>query len=363
MVSIIIPVYNGEKYIEEALNSVFNQTYTDYEIIVVDDGSTDNTVEIVKKYKNVRYVYQKNAGPAAARNKGIRMSKGEIISLLDSDDLYTKDKLEKQVDFLEKNKEIDICFSKYKNFYDDINKINDNQRKVFERNIDHFLPSACIRREVFERCGYFDHELRSGDDTEWINRMMMFEKEKTTILNEIGYLRRIHGESITTNLNLAVSTAKSMAAKSVLNSFKIKKGMKLAIIYINNEENKDIEKIVDSLMELNWIGDKRVYITYDEYNNQYQQVLDDNNVVSCCSENISDLIENIDADYLLLIKSTDYINDDFYKNIYKEIKTADNSIVYYKDNYLLNSKAISKLIVVDNADDLIRKCSDLYGSR
>ncbi|MDE5121033.1 MAG: glycosyltransferase family 2 protein, partial [Trichodesmium sp. St19_bin1] len=88
-VSIIIPVYNCELYITQGIESVLNQTYTDYEIIVIDDGSTDNTHQVLQPYmKKIRYFFHENKGLSATRNQGIKMAKGELIALLDADDLF-----------------------------------------------------------------------------------------------------------------------------------------------------------------------------------------------------------------------------------------------------------------------------------
>ena len=97
-VSVIIPVYNCELYIAQAIESVLNQTYTDYEIIVINDGSTDNTYQVLQPYmKKIRYFSQKNKGLSATRNQGIKMAKGKLISLLDADDLFLYYKLQEQV--------------------------------------------------------------------------------------------------------------------------------------------------------------------------------------------------------------------------------------------------------------------------
>ena len=80
MVSVVIPVFNGEKYIAEAINSVLKQTYSDIEVIVVDDGSVDKTPDVVKSFKKVNYIYQNNAGPSSARNTGMAASHGEYIA-------------------------------------------------------------------------------------------------------------------------------------------------------------------------------------------------------------------------------------------------------------------------------------------
>lgn len=110
MVSVIIAVYNGEMYIRQAVESILNQTYKDIELIVVDDGSTDNTKNILSSYLNIKYIYQDNKGEGAARNLGVSQANGEYIAFLDADDLYKIDKIEKQVNVLKTNKEIDVVY-------------------------------------------------------------------------------------------------------------------------------------------------------------------------------------------------------------------------------------------------------------
>src|SRR5690606_34102704 len=98
LVSIVIPVYNAEKYLEQTLASIYAQTYPHTEIIAVDDGSSDRSVEILRQHApRVRLVTQANAGAAAARNRGVREARGKWIAFLDADDLWTPDKLEKQL--------------------------------------------------------------------------------------------------------------------------------------------------------------------------------------------------------------------------------------------------------------------------
>ena len=98
LVSVIIPVYNGENYLSQAIDSVIDQTYSPIELIIVDDGSTDKSKEIASSYSQVNYVYQENQGVAIARNTGIFKSQGEYIAFLDQDDIWTANKLKLQVD-------------------------------------------------------------------------------------------------------------------------------------------------------------------------------------------------------------------------------------------------------------------------
>ncbi|MDD2495124.1 MAG: glycosyltransferase family 2 protein [Tissierellia bacterium] len=113
LVSIIVPVYNAERFINDTIKTVFNQTYKNWELIFVNDCSTDNSHKIIEKYfnynKNIKILNTKiNSGPAIARNLGIELAKGQYITFLDADDLWIKDKLKKQIEFM-KNK--DCCFS------------------------------------------------------------------------------------------------------------------------------------------------------------------------------------------------------------------------------------------------------------
>ena len=108
-VSVIIPVYQGDRFLTEAIESVLNQTYTNYEIIVVDDGSTDNSCGVLQPYREkIRYIYQENQGVAAARNRGIQMAQGELIAFLDQDDFWLPDKLTLQVACFDAQPEIGI---------------------------------------------------------------------------------------------------------------------------------------------------------------------------------------------------------------------------------------------------------------
>ena len=119
-ISIIIPTFNCGDFIYRTIESVFAQTYKNYEIIIVDDGSTDSTKDkidlISKKGIPINYIYQANAGPAAARNTGIRNAAGEYITFLDADDFWIPEKLELQVDVLERESDIGLVYGDVKNY-------------------------------------------------------------------------------------------------------------------------------------------------------------------------------------------------------------------------------------------------------
>ena len=138
-VSVIMPVYNNEKYIRDTLDSVKNQTFTDFEVLCIDDGSTDNSPSIIKEYaeKDVRfhYIHQENSGAGPARNNGLRKAKGEYISFLDGDDLYYPDFLKKMVASLEKT-QADVCVCEREDFNTNTNQVINPKLKFqrFEEN-------------------------------------------------------------------------------------------------------------------------------------------------------------------------------------------------------------------------------------
>ena len=134
LISIITPIYNCEKYVEQTIKSVQNQTYTNYELIIVDDGSTDNSANIIKNImKNdnkIIYIKQKNSGVVVARNTAIENAKGRFIAFLDSDDLWYREKLEKQIKFM-KEKDIAFSYTSYETI-DENNKIIKAKQNIME---------------------------------------------------------------------------------------------------------------------------------------------------------------------------------------------------------------------------------------
>lgn len=180
-VSIIIPAYNYAHYLPYAIDSALNQTYFPIEVIVVDDGSTDNTAEIVASYGNkVKYVYQKNAGLSAARNTGIREAKYDYLVFLDADDTLEPTMVEsamKQFAGLPSDFGIVACLSKYIDsegnlikqtdfYYHPCGEITVQDILLMTR----FAPSSVVvKKSAFETCGYFDTSLRSSEDRDmWI---------------------------------------------------------------------------------------------------------------------------------------------------------------------------------------------------
>lgn len=186
MISVIIPTYNCDKYICEAIDSVLRQTYSDYEIIVIDDGSTDTTRTIIKnKYSSIRYYYVKNSGVSAARNFGISMAQGELIAFLDADDMWLPEKLEKQAALFNKDEELGLVFTENIFFNEQgvseftANKLTRLMHGDIVRNI--FLNSyvvtstVMVRKSVFDHIGRFEEDLLvAEDDNMWMRIGMKY---------------------------------------------------------------------------------------------------------------------------------------------------------------------------------------------
>ena len=186
LVSVVIPLYNAEKYIEETIQSILDQTYKEIEIVIVDDGSTDQSPAIVKelgeKYPGkVRYVHQSNQGVSVARNTGIENATGEYIAFLDSDDLWHPTKLEKQVKSMHTN-EMNACYCGYMNFYEETSeKVKHVTNFVKGDMAKAYLTHQVVAQTstwIFKRSIVMDHHIRFtpgcswGEDLEFLFKLM-----------------------------------------------------------------------------------------------------------------------------------------------------------------------------------------------
>ena len=206
LVSIIIPTYNAEKYIKTAINSALRQTYQNIEIIVIDDGSIDRTKNIVQSIQDPRlnYFYQKNQGQSAARNTGIKIAKGEYIALLDADDLFLPEKIEKQVNFLETHLDCGVCYCKIYNFFDDCpdklfyNPVPNYSGFIFDKLLKHSVVNplaAVLRKEVLEKYGGFKDDWRRCDE-QYLWLKLAFSKVKFCYLDEVLAYYRVNQNSL-----------------------------------------------------------------------------------------------------------------------------------------------------------------------
>lgn len=214
LISVLIPTYNYGKFIGKCIDSVLKQTYKNIEIIVVDDGSTDNTKDVVSKFPKVKYYWQDNKGVSVARNKLLKAAKGEYIAFIDADDYWAETKLEKQLEYLKEHTDKDMVFSICRNFFEN-EKIEKNRKAqlIAERDFLAGIPSALIKKEIFAKYGYFKENMKYAEDSEWLMRIRL-SGVKSGRIDEVLYYRRIHGDNITITQNpMNNETHKMLVAK------------------------------------------------------------------------------------------------------------------------------------------------------
>lgn len=197
-VSVIITACNSEKFIDDAIKSVLSQTIKDFNLIIIDDGSTDATGEIIRKYDNqLEYLYHENKGSAYTYNVGLKKATGEYVAFLDADDIWLNDRLEKHLKFFEKNSSIEFSYGMQKYFTSE----NENFPSVIpeplrtDPHIGFTLSTLMLKKEVINHVGLFDEQLGSSADFDWYSRAKNL-KTKIEFLNELVTLRRIHDSNL-----------------------------------------------------------------------------------------------------------------------------------------------------------------------
>lgn len=187
LVSVVIATYNMGKFLSESINSVLNQTYANIEVIVVDDGSTDGTNEVMKPYlgdSRIKYIIQDNTGQASAKNRGIRESQGEFVAFLDADDMWVPEKLALQIPVFAKSQNVGVVYARV-SYIDEMGstiRIADNElfrgrvsSDLFIRNFIGFGTSV-VKRECLTRLGGFKEHIRMGIDYElWLRLSTQYE--------------------------------------------------------------------------------------------------------------------------------------------------------------------------------------------
>lgn len=203
--SVVMAVYNSGKYLRESIESVLLQTYSHFELILVNDGSTDESEGIIQEYieKDKRIVYLKNdinLGQSETRNKAIRSAKGDYIAIVDSDDVCLADRFEKQVCFLRENPNVDVLGSSYCLFFNgredkcetivsaDVNDLRNGTPPVHN-------PTCMIKRKTFLKHGYYDSKYDNAEDYElwlrWFSQNVRFEN-----MPDVLYKKRTHPGSV-----------------------------------------------------------------------------------------------------------------------------------------------------------------------
>ncbi len=205
-VSVIIPVYNGEKYIAECIKSIYEQTYKKFEIIIIDDGSTDNSIEVIENIKNeeVRIISQKNGDVSKARNEGIKNASGDLIAFLDQDDKWLPEKLQKCVKIFNELEKVDLVFHDIIKLFSSgkTHRAKDkhnialslNNENIFQKLVvkNVLMPSAVmVRKESILKAGLFDTSFKTCGDYEMWLRMALLKME-FKYLPEALTIYRIH---------------------------------------------------------------------------------------------------------------------------------------------------------------------------
>ena len=204
LISCIVPVFNGERYLREALDSILAQTYRPLEVVVVDDGSTDGTAAVVASYgEQIRYLSQPNAGPAAARNLGLQAAIGEFIAFLDADDLWHPEKLARQMARFAARPKLALCVTHARNFW--IPELSEEAARYrghprLAEALPGYLTSTLLaRRTLFDTPGQFNAALRLGEDTDWFLRAA----ERGVVMelvSEVLVYRRLHQTTLSWRL-------------------------------------------------------------------------------------------------------------------------------------------------------------------
>ncbi|MGE4559136.1 MAG: glycosyltransferase family 2 protein [Desulfobulbus sp.] len=229
LVSVVIPSYNYGKFLKQAFDSVVNQTYANLEIIIVDDGSSDDTQEIVRplveSFNNLRYIrHEANKGLPATRNTGINASNGEYIAILDADDEWLPEKIQKQVEFLNANPDIGMVSCGYL-LKDTVKGIereylpadygghDDFLENLLVRNVFSGGSGALIRKECFMEAGLFDTSLRYCEDWDmWLRIARYF---KISSLSEPLYVLYEHGYNMSHKIELMKDYRKKVISKNL----------------------------------------------------------------------------------------------------------------------------------------------------
>ncbi|RJP28761.1 MAG: glycosyltransferase [Candidatus Omnitrophota bacterium] len=226
-ISVIIPTYNRANYISVAIHSVLNQTYHNWEIIVIDDGSNDSTKEVIRPYlDNISYFYQNNQGEASARNIGINRSKGEFIAFLDSDDLWLPDKLKIQISRLESNDQLSLTYCRAK-MIDSHGIFMGYKPTTPALSTRDFLYGArlpmtvLVKRKVFDEVGLFDTNIKVGVDTDLWLRLSM--DHKIDYLDEPLAVIRAHNDNISIDKKSmylgSINTLNKLISNKIVNNF------------------------------------------------------------------------------------------------------------------------------------------------
>jgi len=224
LISCIIPVFNGDRYLAEAIDSILRQTYSPVEIIIADDGSTDDTRELTTAFgARIHYMHQQHSGAPSARNLGLSGTNGEFVAFLDADDLWLPEKLERQMKRFMARPELGYCVTHIQNFW--APEMEEERKRFTSHRISGPLPgyvtqTMLARRSAFETVGEFNTAVRYGDGTEWFLRAAECGVAME-ILPDVLVRRRLHDR----NLSRAIVASRDDYLKVVKSSLDRRRGL------------------------------------------------------------------------------------------------------------------------------------------
>lgn len=277
MFSVVIPLYNKEKSIINTIQSVLNQTFQDFEIVVINDGSTDKSAEIVEHIKDfrIRLVHQENQGVSAARNRGIKEAKYDWVTFLDGDDWWSDDFLTVLNDLQIKYPDAGIWAGQYVQVYDKQKEIIVDRFPPIKEGyfqLYDFLYAVCsssilLKKNIFKECGYFNTKLTHGEDTDMWIRIGM--KYKMCYTNKVISYYNIGGNPLTKSTG-KIPNFENHLLSNIDNYIGIdiewdkiivkKKADYLLIYYLEYPNNRKIKEMIDTLPDYIYDNRKRYKI-------------------------------------------------------------------------------------------------------
>jgi glycosyltransferase involved in cell wall biosynthesis len=200
LISVVIPVYNCERYLAEAIKSVLAQTHPPEDIVVIDDGSTDSSAQIVARFSpKVQYHWQPNGGVGAARNRGVELARGNFLAFLDADDLWVEDKLARQISAFANEPTLEAVFGQVQQFHSPELGETFKERVTIPIDISRgqHAGAMLITRAAFLRVGWFRTDIQLGEFVDWYARVIELGL-KRIMLPEVVMKRRIHETNLGT---------------------------------------------------------------------------------------------------------------------------------------------------------------------
>lgn len=336
MVSVVMPVYNAEKYLKEAIDSILNQTFTDFEFLIFNDGSKDCSSKIIKSYNDKRiklFDYKENYGYVKHLNEGIRIAKGKYIARMDADDISLPERFQKQVDFLEKNGDIGLCGTWYKILNTDKEyhtHTGHNKLLVhlfFNNGFGH--PTVFIRKSVLTNNNLkYEEQFMPAEDYKLWTKIVNFTK--TSNVPEILLHYRVHDTQITVTKKTKQIEQKNQIRLDFLKNLNIDINEEEIVLHfkmLNNNKFKNINSIIKAEKWINklLLGNKKTRF--------FDMVLFENNLKSIRTLIISNYFIKSTYNYKVLIELFNINNTFFLKIPFVSVcKIAIKSIVGWKPN-------------------------------